>query len=490
MNQSLFHFAWLEVTRSSYKDKSLFSNIMLGFIALYFVLNFVVLGISVPAILAKTYPVSDPVLKFNNLLFYYFLSDLFVRQLLQGLPTFSFKSFILQNIHRNRIVRYMLSRSVLHFLNILPYFMLFPVTIMMIGKHYPEINTAAWLFSLALMVFTNHFLSVYLKWKINESRYGLYILIAVIAGLFAINHYGTLDLSSIFGSYFNVVLRYPLSAVAMIIPPCFCYYLNFKMLRNHLYLDEVEKKQNRNIVVNDLSWTSRLGEYGKFISLEMRMIWRNKRPRSQFLMSVVFLLYGLLIYRNPKGVPDSIFLLGGMLMISMFSFTMGQFFPAWHSRYFPLLMTQNIKMKQFLKSFYYMNLFASVIYYLLSLPYLLIDSRVIYFHSVILLYHLGININFLIYWGQFSKRAVDLSRSAMFNYQGTGATQMLIGIPTIVFPLLLFSLVKMIAGTNIALTVLGGAGIIGILFQNKLFDYFVEIYLKKKYQLISNYKNS
>ncbi|WP_159517636.1 DUF5687 family protein [Sunxiuqinia indica] len=490
MKRSLHYFAWREVIRSSAFGKSLATSIMLGFLALYFSANFLILGFFIPNIIGEEFPGANPVSIFNSYLLVYFAFDLLFRQILQNLPTISFKPFIILNVKRSRIARYLLLRSVIHFFNVLPFFLLIPVTFSLVAANYPPASTFAWFVGILLIIFTNHFLTTYLKWWINESGYGFYIFIGLFVSLYAINFFGVADLTGMFGHFFDSILVNPLLALALLIPLIAFIALNFNYLKKNLYLNLVAKKQKDN-TVRDFSWMNRLGDYGKFISLEVRMIWRNKRPRSQFMMTVLFLFYGLLIYKDSgNGIPDFIFILGGLLMVSMFSISLGQFFPAWHSGYFSMLMTQNFKMKQFLQSFYYMNVVVSFVYYLLTLPYVLLDSRIIYYHSAMLLYHIGINMNLIFLFGKNSKRALDLSGSSMFNYQGMGASQWLISFPLILGPVIIYVLSKLVLGANGALILLGGLGIVGILAQAQLFNYFTRAYLKQKHRLIKDYKNS
>lgn len=490
IKRSLNYFARKEIFRSSAFGKSLATTIMLGFFALYFVINFLALGIMLPKILGEKFPNANPVSMFNSYLLVYFGFDLLIRQFLQNLPTISFKPFIILNVKRSRIARYLLFRSVFHFFNFLPYFLLIPVAFSLVGANYSVVATVAWFIGLVSMIFSNHFLSTYLKWWINDSGYGFYVFVVIFVGLYAINYFGILSLTGLFGHFFDLILTNPVWVLVLFVPVIFFIALNYGYLTKNMYLNLVEKKQ-KGKTVRDFSWMNRFGDYGKFVSLDVRMIWRNKRPRSQFLMTILFLFYGLLIYKDDgHGISDFMLVMGGLLMVSMFSISIGQFFPAWHSNYFSMLMTQNFKMKQFLQSFYYLNVVVSFVSYLLTLPYMLIDMRIIYYHSAMLLYHIGVNMNLIFLFGTRSKRALDLSGSSFMNYQGMGAAQWLMSFPLIFGPVLIYYLVKLGLGAYGALLFLGGLGIIGILLQPLLFNYFTKAYLRQKHRLIKDYKNS
>ena len=58
----------------------------------------------------------------------------------------------------------------------------------------------------------------------------------------------------------------------------------------------------------DLSFLSRYGETGSLIRNELRLILRNKRPRTVAVIGLLFMLYGLLFVDNPlkdkPALPD------------------------------------------------------------------------------------------------------------------------------------------------------------------------------------------
>jgi len=491
MNQNLFSLAWREAVRSAYWGKSIATTIGLGFLALLFTAYFLMLGIFIPKILAESFPNTDPLTKFNSIVLAYFAIDLIIRQLMQKLPTISFKPLLLINIRRPRIAKYLMVRSVFNFFNVLPFFLLVPVTFSLVAGAHSGMATAAWFLSLFILVFSNHFLSIYLKWRFNEAEYGFIILLVALAGLFAINHFGIIDLSGGMGKLLDLILLHPAIFIALTLLPVLLYFLNVRFLLSRMFINMLSAKQKEE-KIRDYSWLDRLGENGRFIALELKLIWRNKRPRSLAMMTFLMLFYGLLVYKNQHGQPppEFIFILGGILLVGMFSISYGQFFPAWHSNYFSMLMCQRLTMKQFLRSFYMMVTVISISCYFLTLPYALMYPKIIYTHLAMLLYNLGVNIPIMFWSGMYSKKRLDLSQSSAMNYQGVSATQWLGALPLMLGPISLFYLFKLVFGTFGAYAALGTLGFIGILFHSLIIDFFSKQYRKQKHQLIRNYKNS
>jgi len=491
MNQNLFSLAWRETVRSAYWGKSIATNIGLGLLALYFAANFLFLGLFIPEIMAKKFPNDDLLSKLNSIVLAYFAIDLIVRQLMQKLPTVSFKPLLLQNIRRKTIANYLLTRSVLNFFNVLPFFLLVPITIKLVAETHSGMAAAAWFLSLLILIFSNHFLAIYLKWRFNEAEYGFFILLAALAGLFAINHFGIVNLSGGMGKLLDLILIYPAISIVFVSIPVLFYFLNVRFLLSRMFINMLSGKQKEE-KISDYSWLDRLGENGRFIALELKLIWRNKRPRSTAMMTLIFLGYGFVMYRPVHGseIPEFAYILGGMILVGMFSISYGQFFPAWHSNYFSMLMCQRLTMKQFLRSFYMLVTVISVSCYFLTLPYALLYPKIIYTHLAMLLYNLGVNIPVMFLFGLYSKKRLDLNQSSVMNYQGVGASQWIAGLPMMLVPIGLFYLCKLAFGPIGGYAVLGTLGFIGILFHSVIIDFFSKQYRKQKHQLIRNYKNS
>ncbi len=491
MNQNLFSLAWRETIRSAYWGKSLATSIGLGFLVLYFSANFLFLGLFIPKILAEEFPNDDPVSKFNSFVLAYLAIDLIVRQLMQKLPTVSFRPLLVLNIRRPKICNYLMVRSILSFFNVLPFFLVVPVLIKLVIPASGGFASSAWFLSLVILIFSNHFLAIYLKWRFNETEYGFFALLAVFAGLFAVNHFGIIDLSGGLGKLLDLILVNPALFIALIVLPVAFYFLNIRFLLSRMFINMLSGKQKEE-KIRDYSWLDRLGETGRFIALELKLIWRNKRPRSTAMMTVIMLFYGLLVYKDQHGQPppEFIFILGGIILVGMFSISYGQFFPAWHSNYFSMLMCQRLTMKQFLRSFYMLVTVVSVVCYIVTLPYALLYPKVIYTHLAVLLYNLGVNIPVMFGIGLFSKKRLDLNQSSVMNYQGVGASQWLAGLPMLLGPIGLFYLFNLALGPVGGYAGLGLIGLIGILFHSVIIDFFSKQYRKQKHQLIKNYKNS
>ncbi len=489
-DRNLSYFTWREFTRSAYFGKNVAAKGVLVFLALYFSMVALVMGFSLSTFLSAEFPGQSLVSVFNSYILVYLGADLVMRILIQNLPTFGFQPFLILPVNKKRIARHLLNKSLLHFFNIIPLLLVFPFLFKSVVNELQEVHLAAWITGIVFLILINHFLAMYIKWRTNEDDKVLYGFLAVAAAIFALEYFGVVNLTDLFGKFYDqvvsspgLILLFPVLALAL-------YFLNLRYLLNRFYLDELSKK-SKQASTHDFSWLSKVGEYGKMLSLEVKMILRNKRPRTAAIMSGLFLFYGLILYNDVDGeVPEFILVFGGMFMTGIFSMTYGQFFPAWHSRYYPLLMTQNVKMKEVLQSAFFLMAATNVVFYLLSLGYLFISPKVVYIHLVVMLYNVGINSMVVFAMGLNSRKSIDLDTRAMFNYQGMGATQWLMAFPILFGPLAIYGIISLLLGNVVAYVVMGTLGLFGIILHPRLIDYFTRQYLKRKYKMISAYKSA
>jgi hypothetical protein len=346
----------------------------------------------------------------------------------------------------------------------------------------------AWLASLFLMILVNHFLAIYIKWRTNESNWFFYGFLALAVAVFAIDHFGVFDFTANFGKLFDFIVLNPIAVLIFPVLIVLLYILNLKFLLSRFFLDELSQKKKEGMT-HDFSWLNQIGEYGKMLSLEVKMITRNKRPRTTAVMSIIFIFYGLIIYQDfDEKKAEFILVLGGMFMTGIFSMMYGQFFPAWHSRYYPFLMAQNVKMKQILQSAFFLMAVTNIVFYLLSLGYMFVTPKVLYVHLAVMLYNIGVNSFVIFALGLNSRKSIDLDQRAMFNYQGMSATNWLITFPILFGPLAVYGILTFLLGNIAAYFILGGLGLIGIILHPRLIDYFTKQYLLRKHKMIASYK--
>lgn len=485
MKPFLFNLEQKQFFRSSYWQKSLAINILLVFFALYFILIFLAMGIGLYPILKEKFPESDPFIKINDFIFYWFLADLILRFFFQKLPVMNIKPLLTLNIKKSKIIHFVLRKSILSFFNFLPLFTIIPFGLVLIFNDYETISVLTWMIFLILVTLIINFLNFIIESKSAETELSFLPIIAFVGILFAINYFDILSLSKTLGNSVQSITENQILLFIPILILFGLYVLNFNILKQKLFIDASLKTKTQTATTTDLAWTRRFGNVAPFLQLDLKLLWRNKRPRSSVFILIIGLLYGLIFYPNPtyQNMP-SMFVFVGIFITGIFLINFGQFIPAWDAGYYKLLMSQNIKYKEYLNSKYTLMSLSAIILFVLSIPYVYFGWKILLIHFAAMVYNIGVNVHLLLFAGSFNRKSINLNQRAAFNYQGTGAVQWLISIPLLLIPMVFFYIPYKLINFESGIAAITVLGIIGIIFHEKVMKIIAKKYINSKYKMI------
>jgi hypothetical protein len=473
---------WKQFVRSASFGKSIALKILMGFFALYFIVSFLAIGVGGYFILRKEFPDSDPLQLVNSYLLFAILGDLIFRYLMQKLPIMNIKPLLILPINKSKLVHYVLGKSSFSFFNILGLFFYIPFAIVLIKEGYHTAGVLGWLLTMILIIQSVNFLN----FLINKNNKALIVIGAILLSLIGLQKFGIADVVSSGGSVFDFIYQNPIYSLAGIIVLVVLYQLNYKQLRNQVYLDEAVVTKVEEASTSDMSWANKFGDVAPFIKNDIRLIWRNKRTKTVFLMSFLFLFYGLIFYTMdaykdslPMLMFASLFVTGG------FTLNYGQFIPAWDSAHYKMLMSQSFRYRKFLESKWVLMVAMTTVLYFLSFPYLYFGIDIFLMITAGAIFNIGFNSLFLLYAGSFNRKRIDLTKGGFGNTQGTSVTQFLIIIPLMLFPMLLFWVFNKFVGYNSGFIVVAAIGIISLLLRNYAMNFIEKKYLKDKYVMIN-----
>ncbi len=485
------NFEWKQFFRSSYWQKSIVINILLVFVALYFILVFLALGFGLYPILKDQFPEADPLLKVNEYLFYWLLADLLLRFFFQKLPALNSKPLLILPLKRSKIIHYVLGKTMLSFFNFLPLFAIIPFGIILIYEDYSISTTLTWMFLLYILILITNFLNFLIESKSAETELSFLPIVLITTGLFAINYFNLFSISTLVAGAINAIITSPILLMVPLLLSALLYFSNYINLKKKLYVDGALKSIQKEITTSELNWTRKFGDIAPFLQLDLKLLWRNKRPRSSIFIVALGLLYGLFFYPNPTFsdiTPVALFV--GIFVTGIFMINFGQFIPAWDSAYYKLLMSQNIEYKGYLKSKFSLMFMSAILMFVLSIPYVYFGWKILVIHFAALIYNLGVNTYVLLFAGAFNRKKIDLTQRAAFNYQGTGAVQWLISIPLLLVPVGLFLIPYYTLGFEYGIAFLIIMGATGIVFHQKIMPAITKKYVQFKYKMISAFEQN
>jgi hypothetical protein len=203
-------------------------------------------------------------------------------------------------------------------------------------------------------------------------------------------------------------------------------------------------------------------------------------------MSLFFLFYGLIFYKNAKLGDMQVF--AAMFMTGVFIINHGQFMHGWQATHFDGLMVSKVKFTDFLKSKYLLFTSISTIAFVLTIPYVYFGWRILVIQAVMYIWNIGVNATIVLFFANRNSKRIDLSKGAAFNWEGMGATQLLLSFPLMIAPYILYIPVKLLSNTNIALGVLAVVGLVFILMRNYWVKVLTADFYKRKYKVAEGFR--
>ena len=244
---------------------------------------------------------------------------------------------------------------------------------------------------------------------------------------------------------------------------------------------------------NDFNWLDRFGSISIFLKNDLRLILRTKRAKSTVIMGFSFVFYGFLIMFSNDLFGDWWLFVGLFFSTGGFMLTFCGLVPSWDSKHYSLMMCQNITYLDYLKSKWYLGIIGTTVMTIMA-SFIYSYFGIFYIVTIICagLYNLGINSYVTLWAGAFNKSAIDLesNKNAFGDKKSFNTKTMLMTIPQLIGPVLIFSYVSSNFDSFIAAYVIGAIGIIGMFFRNWAFKIIVKTYKSEKYSTLSAYKQT
>tara|TARA_R110002020_G_scaffold259768_2_gene473771 strand:+ start:118616 stop:120085 length:1470 start_codon:yes stop_codon:yes gene_type:complete len=488
MFKHFINLEWKSFFRSASFKTNLVLKIFMVLGALYFIALFTGAGIMLYFGLEDHG--FDPLVTVNKYLIYYLVADIVIRYFFQKMPVINIKPLLLLPFKKGKIVNYAFGKTAISYFNIVHAFFFIPFSIVLLKESYSISGVITWHLGIMFLIYINNFINIFL----NDRT--VYIVafagIAILLGL--AQYYEYFDITTYTLPFFQALYDIawmcvvPLVVLLVIIKIAYNYFYHI------LYLDAGLSAKQTTASTENLDWLDRFGKISTFLKNDIKLIKRNKRSRTTVLISFLFLFYGLLFfsggiesYNNPV-----MRIFGGIFVSGGFLFTFGQFVPSWDSSYYPLMMSQNIRYKEYLTSKWWLVVIATVISTILASFYLYFGWEAYAAILVGAIYNIGVNSHLVLLGGAYIKTPIDLTsaKKAFGNSQAFNLKTMLISVPKLLLPLLLYALGHYTLGPIAGFALVAIAGVVGFAFRNMVFRKIESIYKAEKYKTLSAYKQN
>lgn len=482
----------LEKIRSLSFGRDLVSSLLV-LVFIFFILSYL-LGIAVflGLILKNVFEVQNVPEFLNQAAAFYLIAEFLTRFIMQKKPLFDLNRYLHLPVKKSGIIHYLLWRSLISPFSLLVILLFVPVTITDISTVYGPFYSTLWLITLFFLSIAIHFLVLWLK-EVNDGRFiGTVSLYVITAVPFVLLYFEFINIGEITAPFFALSLSGIIPLFTSLIACISCYTLAYQRYLGNAYLDRVTKQGFAFMSGAGKDIFSRFGVAGTYADTELKLILRHKKSRGYLLLSLFFLLYGLFMYQNATGETLMEFaglnLFVGIFIISMFFLNYAQFFLSWSSASFDFFMVNQHGLEALVRGKLLLLIAITFLTYLLSLPYIYFGWQILILHTVALLYNIGIGIHVLIRFSMWEPKPMDINKGAMFNYDGIGISQFLMGIPFFILPYVIYLPISYLFDAYTALAAVGLFGLTGILFYEKIISYNVRKLKNNRHKISSIFR--
>ena len=476
--------------RSKNAGKSVAIRIVLGVLILYLLLNIMVVGFYMDWGLEHAFPTEDLIHAFSGIIIYYFLFELLMRFQLQELPTLRVQPYLHLPIKKNTLIRYLSFVSLQSFFNLWPYILFLPFIFKIIRPEQGGLTATAFILAITGLMVFNNYLSLYIKRRSNLNGWvsvGYIITLSLL--LMADYLWHIVSFRDISFLFFGKLSARPVLCLIPLVLGMAVYYINFAYLKQNLYLEELgAQKKSAYKSSTEIPLLDRFGKVGDLAANEIKLILRNKRSRSALVMCSIMLLYGLIFYTN-KLYGDGWKVFCGMFMTGVFIISYGQFLYGWQAAHFDGIMVSKVNFRDFLRAKYLLFTGISTLAFILTIPYGYFGWHVVWVHFAMYLWNIGISTTIVLFFANRNYKRIDLSRGASFNWEGVGATQLLLGLPLMVTPFIIYGPLAFFGHPDIGLSIIAFCGLMFVLSRGYLIKALEKDFYEKKYAITEGFRN-
>ena len=448
------------------------------------------LGLFLETIIQKTMPGQNPVLIFCGFILYYFSVDFVLRYFIQDLPLLSIQPYIILNIRRRQLIHFLHIRSLINYFNLQTLVLSIPFILGAVRYRYGWLAAVGFLCTVLALILINHFGILYLKRKTEINNRWFFVFVGIMLILASADYFQWFSVNRLSVQIFSTLLSHPWYCLVAIILAALVITLHYGFLKDRLYIEEKEGNHKKRQTVQ-YSWLDRYGIHGELLELDIKLIWRNKRPKAALLYSLLILFYGFWFYK-PSTLQDPnhwwSLIMAGIFITGVSIFNYGMFLFAWQCSFYDGLMSTHLPLQSYLKSKWLLLAAMSFLIFLLTAFYGLMDWKLLIIQLACFLYNLGVNQILLLYFATLNYKAIDIGQRNSMNYQGTGIVQWLYSIVLILLPLLIYILVSKWMSPWAGIAVLGAVGLLSLLLRDMWLSLILKAFQKHKYLILQGFR--
>ena len=481
---------WKSVVRTLRRKHRWLSIIAVSLILIYLTFVLVGMGFFFREVF-RTTAGRDPVGFINRYLLEVFIGLFSLRFFLQQGPKLKMQAYLHLPISRVKLVRFFQAFSLLSFHNVIPYLFFVPFALRyLVPGPFGTQGALMWLGGITCLLLLSHYVNNMLRAILTRNSLFYVIAITVFSIFFIVDQ---MISSSMMGRFSQVLFDELLEGNFVLLLLLVGLTLSVLFYSSALILDNILESpvvSSARVPRKLIIFAPERGQVLNLILLEMKMIWRNKRPKHYFLLSAVFAIayIALMLAKSDVFNSSAIAAVIGIFASGTFALNYGQLMFSWESTYFDGFLARNIRMEELILAKLMLLQGSCLMFFMISLPlFIVMNYELLLLHVAFLFYNAGITSVLMLALAVRNQRRVNIAKSgSFFNYEGFSLMHWLWILPTIAPPAALLYFLESISWT--ALLFIGGIGVSSLVLSKRWSIYFTERLLDRKYTMAMGFR--
>jgi hypothetical protein len=480
---------WLSFWRSPGKGSHIAVQIIMGILILYVLACAFFIGIAMDVFIPKILPGKDVIMIFNGFILYYFVIDFLMRLQLQELPTLAVVPYLHLNILKKKLVNFLNVRALFSAFNLIPIFIFFPFCIIRISDNFGAAAGVMYMVSIFSLALFNNYLALYIKRLSTVSSLFVFAGLVLLLSFAALEYYKVYSIAEGSNMVFSLIARQPITGLIFPFLAFTVFMVNASYLKKNLYIEELSAEEKRKSAT-DYPFLDRFGEVGTLAAMEIKLILRNKRSKSTVTKGLIFVFYGFLFYRAEflEKEQFGMMLFAGVFMTGNMVLLYGQFMFGWQSAEFDGLLANGTNIKSFIKAKFLLFTLSSTVLTLVVSLYGLISWKILLIQFSAYFYSIGVATVMVLYFATRNYKYIDLSKGSSFNWQGVGASSMLMSLPVLLIPFLIYLPLAHYGNPYLGIAGIAILGLAGLFTRSFWVDFLVKEFNKRKYKIAEGFR--
>ena len=455
-------------------------------------LDFMILGFSLSIILEKYGAYNNAIDSMNYLLIYWILFDFLIKYIGKQSQTMQIAPYLALPVKRKTLFNFLLVKEFTNLWNLYPFFFVVPFAFGAIPAYHGYFGILLYIVFFYCLSLCNSLIVNIANNLLKRSGWYFFLPFMIIAAIIGITLIPGVQIEESIVQGTQFILNKNLIAWAIfLICPVALWMVNLSMMDSDVYRAMQGKKTSESGVSFTLPFLDKLGIFGTFINLEIKMIMRSKRIKSQMYAGLFIIVYYILLLWLPFYKDNAfIMIFFTTFVLGWVGLVMSQYTFISESSYFDGLMCWNVSLLDLLKAKYTLYVTYSTLMLCILTVLVFLGWLEFLFLISIFFYTIGFLFFLMLQNAVYNKSFFDHSESGLFNWKGTTGNTLFLSLLGMFIPVSLALIVKALFDMTIACYFMLTVGLAFTLTVNYWLKWIHNRFLQRKYKNMEGFRGN